>query len=271
MKKILALTLILMLCAAMSALADNMLYTTDNVNLRKGPGEKYARIGSLAKGTGVEYLGRVSTDKKGVDWYQVRYYGEAVWICAQYAYIDPEVLANSYIGEGYLDYSQEITAIPKATPQPVIAAVPTLDGDAMTSPTIGVPGMIEMSAFCNTSLKGSAVSLGLPGFEQGGARNMYYSDVLLISGDESTNHILVTGSGYTVYGVYVGMDINSARAVLNAAGLVQTSGGMGLYFQHPSALANPNGGEMIYDASVSAVTDGSGKVTEISWSAMATA
>jgi len=271
MKRILALSLIMILCLALPALADKTLYTTDDVNLREGPGENYARIGSLAKGTGVEYLGRVSTDSKGVDWYQVRYYGEAVWMCSRYAYIDPAVIADSYMGEDFLDYNQEITAIPKATPQPVIATVPSLDGDAMVSPTYGVPGMIEMSAFCNASLKGSAISLGLPAFKQGSPRNMYYSDVLLISGNESTDHILVTGTGYTVYGVYVGMDIKSAQAVLTAAGLVQSPGGMGLYFQHPAAIAPSADGETVYDANINAVTDGSGKVTEISWSAMTAA
>lgn len=271
MKRILALTLILILCVALPALADNTLYTTDDVNLREGPGENYARIGSLAKGTGVEYLGRISTDSKGVDWYQVRYYGEAVWMCSRYAYIDPAVIADSYVGEGFLDYNQEITAIPKATPQPDIATVPSLDGDAMMAPTFGVPGMIEMSSFCNTSLKGSAISLGLPGFKQGSPRKMYYNDVLLISGNDYTDHILITGAGYTVYGVYVGMDINSAQAVLNAAGLVQTPGGMGLYFQHPTSVIAPTDGEMVYDAYINAITDGSGKVTEISWYAATTA
>lgn len=269
MKKILMLT-VLLLCIALPALADSTLYTTDDVNLREGPGEKYAKIGALAKGTGVEYLGRVSTDSKGVDWYQIRYYGEAVWICSRYAYLDPDAIANSYAGDGFLDYNEEITAIPKATPQPVLDAVPSLDGDKIVTPTFGVPGMIEMSVFCRTSLKGSAISLGLPEFKQDASRNMYYSDVLLIAGKESTDHILVTGSGYSVYGVYVGMDINSAQAVLTAAGLVQTPGGMGLYFQHPSDAVSVGDGEPSYDASINAVTDGSGKVTEISWSLMTT-
>lgn len=270
MKKLLTLTLML-LCIALPALADSMLYTTDDVNLREGPGEKFARIGKLAKGTGVEYLGRVSTDNSGMDWYQVRYYGEAVWICSRYAYLDPSVIADSYNGDGYLDYNEDVTAIPKATPQPVIASVPSLDGDSVVSPTFGVPGMIEMSVYCKVNLKGSAISLGLPEYKPGNTRNMYYNDILLIAGIDSTDHILVTGPGYTVYGVYVGMDINSAQAVLNAAGLVQMYNGMGLYFQHPASALSSDGGEVSYDASISAVTDGSGKVTEISWSAMTAA
>ena len=232
------------------ALADMTLYTTDDVNLREGPGQKYAKIGALAKGTGVEFLGRVSTDSHGVDWYQIRYYGEPVWICSRYAYLDQDALIDSYAGEGFLDYNDEVTAIPMATPQPVITNLPSLNGDAMLSPTFGVPGMIEMTSFCKTSLKGSAVSLGLEGFMPDARRNMYYNDILLIAGKESTDHILVTGTGYTIYGVNVGMDINSARAVLSSAGLVESSGGMGLYFQHPVSAISKYGNDT-FDSSIS--------------------
>lgn len=266
MKRLLTIVLLLAFLS-LPALADTMLYTTDDVNLREGPGQKYAKVGALAKGTGVEYLGRISTDNQGVNWYQVRYYGEPVWICSRYACLDQDALIGSYAGVGYLDYNEEITAIPMATPQPVISGVPSLNGDAMLSPTFGVPGMIEMTSFCKTSLKGSAISLGLQEFKPDELRNMYYNDILLIAGKDSTDHILVTGTGYTLYGVYVGMDINSAKAVLTAAGLVQSPGGMGLYFQHPVS-AFSNDGTDVYDSSVSAVTDGSGKITEISWSAL---
>lgn len=266
MKRLMTIALLLAFLA-FPALADMTLYTTDDVNLREGPGQKYAKIGTLAKGTGVEFLGRVSTDNHGVDWYQIRYYGEPVWICSRYAYLDQEALTDSYTGEGYIGYNEETTAIPMATPQPVITSVPSLNGDAMLSPTFGVPGMIEMTSFCKTSLKGSAISLRLGGFMQDELRNMYYNDILLIAGKDSTDHILVTGTGYTIYGVYVGMDINSARAVLSAAGLVQSPGGMGLYFQHPVSAFSKDGNDS-FDACISAVTDGSGKVTEISWSAL---
>ena len=266
MKKLLIIALLLA-CFALPALAESTLYTTDNVNLREGPGQKYAKIGAVAKGTGVEYLGRISKDDKGVDWYQVRYYGEAVWISSRYAYIDPDAIANSYAGDGYLDYNEEITAIPMATPQPVITAVPSFDNDTVSAPTFGVPGMIELSGFWKTSLKGSAISLGLPGFKQGAPRKMYYNDVLLIAGQDTTDHMLVIGTGYTIFGVYVGMDIKSAQAMLTAAGLVQSNGGMGLVFQHPTGIKTEDGADT-FDASISAVTNGSGKVTEISWSAI---
>ena len=250
------------------ALANATVYTTSGVNLREGPGLGYAKVGALQAGTGLEYLGRISTDESGEDWYQVRYYGDAVWISSSYAHLDAAALADSYAGEGYLDYNQEITAIPLATPQAQITAVPSFDDEATLAPTFGVPGMIELSGYYRTSLKGSAISLGLTSFrhdENSALQNKYYNDALLIAGNDSTEHILVSGAGYSVYGVYVGMDIASAQAVLTAAGLTQSAGTMGLYFQHrglPPTEDNPEG----FDSSISALTDGSGTITEISWS-----
>ena len=257
----------LVLCLNGPALADATLYTTDNVNLREGPGQDYKKVGALQPGTGLEYLGRVSTDSRGVDWYQVRYYGDAVWISSAYAYLDPEALVGSYSGEGYLDYNQDITAIPLATPQAQITAVPSFDDEATLAPTFGVPGMIELSSYYHTSLKGSAISLGLQNYNQdadSALKNVYYNDVLLLAGNDSTEHFRVTGTGYTIFGVYVGMDIASAQAVLTAAGLTQSSGTMELYFQHPGPTVSPDSEG--FDSGISAVTDGSGRVTEISWS-----
>lgn len=253
----------MLLCLCAPALADAIVYTTASVNLREGPGLDYQKIAALQPGTGLEYLGRISTDDRGVDWYQVRYYGEAVWISSRYSYLDPQAIQDSYAGDGYLDYDEVVSAIPLATPQAVITAVPSFDDEATMSPTFGVPGMIELSSYYHTSLKGSAVALGLSDYMQyqnGELKNAYYNDVLFIAGNDSTEHFRVTGTGYTIFGVYVGMDINAAQGVLTAAGLTQSSGTMGLYFQHPAP-----GGEG-FDSGVSAVTDGSGRVTEISWS-----
>lgn len=255
-------------CLSAPAQASATVYTTANVNLREGPGLKYAKIGALQSGTGLEYLGRVSADDRGVNWYQVRYYGEAVWISSAYAYLDPEALAGSYAGDGYLDYDEDLTAIPLATPQAEITAVPSFDDEATLAPTFGVPGMIELSTYYHTSLRGSAIALGLQGYKQddlGELQNQYYNDVLLISGNDTTEHLLVSGTGYSVYGVYVGMDIASAQAILSAAGLVQSAGTMGLYFQHrgPAVSDEDQDG---FDSGISALTDGSGRVTEISWS-----
>lgn len=258
----------LLFCLGAPALAEDMVYTTASVNLREGPGLSYAKIAALPSGTGLEYLGRISTDDRGVDWYQVRYYGEAVWISSRYAYLDPEAIANSYTGDGNLDYGQEVTAIPLATPQAEITAVPSFDDEATLAPTIGVPGMIELSPYYQTGLQDSAIALGLTEYRQdenSELRNMYYNDVLLIAGNDTTEHMRVTGTGYTIFGVYVGMDMTSAQAVLTAAGLVQSSGTMGLYFQHPGPSVSDDDADG-FDSGISAVTDASGSIIEISWS-----
>ena len=145
--------------------------------------------------------------------------------------------------------------------------VPSFDEEAALAPTFGVPGMIELSTYYKTSLKASAVALELNGYkldETSEVRNMYYNDVLLIAGEENVEHFRVTGSGYTIFGVYVGMDISSAQSVLTAAGLSQTAGTMGLYFEHPGE--SPSTGLDGFDSGISVIADASGHVTEISWS-----
>ena len=261
-----ALALAVCLCAP--ALADAIVYTTASVNLREGPGLGYAKITALQPGTGLEYLGQTSTDDRGVDWYQVRYYGEAVWISSRYSYLDSEAVVDEFDQEepNYLDF-EGAEDIPLATPQAEITMVPSFDDEATLAPTFGVPGMIELSTYYKTSLKGSAVALGLKDYmldETSEVRNRYYNDVLLIAGEENVEHFRVTGAGYTIFGAYVGMDSASAQGVLAAAGLVQTAGTMGLYFEHPGE--SPSTGLDGFDSGISVITDASGHVTEISWS-----
>ena len=50
-------------------------YTTGNVNLRRGPGLTYEKLGSVLEGTQLVFLGETSTDARGVDWYKVNYKG----------------------------------------------------------------------------------------------------------------------------------------------------------------------------------------------------
>ena len=262
----------LTLCLCMPALAvDNaIVYTTDNVNLRQGPGQKYKKVGSLIPGTGLEFMGKISTDDAGADWYQVRYYGEPVWISSNYSYLDTAELQAAY-GDDYLDlYDDGGEVIPLATPQAAITAVPSFDDEATAEPTFSVPGLIELAPYYHASLKSTAGALSLTGRrrdETGRLHNMYYNDVLLIGGNRTTEHMRLSGSGYSIFGVYVGMDLESARAVLNAAGLTQSTGTMGLYFEHPSSSkskVNVNG----YDSGLSVLTDGSGLVSEISWTTL---
>ena len=264
MKKTVTLLMVaaLVLCLCGTALAEAIVYTTATVNLREGPGLSYAKITALQPGTGLEYLGQISTDDRGIDWYQVRYYGEAVWISSRYSYLDPEAVLDSLDNEE----AEAFADIPLATPQAEITAVPSFDDEATLAPTFGVPGMIELSTYYHAGLKGSAVALGLSDYkadEAGELQNMYYNDVLLIAGNDTLEHFRVTGTGYTLFGVYVGMDIEAARSLLSAAGLTQTAGTMGLYFEHPTDDPTYESG---YDSGLSVITDASGQVTEISWS-----
>ena len=261
------LTMLLTLCVSVPALAEATVYATANVNLRTGPGLGYEKVASVPSGTGLEFLGRVSADDREIDWYQVRYYGDSLWISSRYADLDPEVVAASRAAQEQAAEAEAASAIPLATPQAVITQVPSFDDEATLAPTFGVPGMIELSPYYHTRLKDSALALGLTNYKQDQTdelQNMYYNDVLLIAGNDDTEHFRVTGTGYTIFGVYVGMDISAAQAVLTAAGLVQSAGTMGLYFQHPADGdgVDPDG----FDSGISAVTDGSGAVTEISWS-----
>ena len=82
MKKLLAVLLVL---AALMTCAFAEVYTTGNVNLRKGPGLNYGTVGSVPEGTELEYLGEISTDERGVDWYKVVYKGKTVWISSKYS------------------------------------------------------------------------------------------------------------------------------------------------------------------------------------------
>ena len=262
--------LALMVCLCAPALADAIVYTTASVNLREGPGLSYAKITALQPGTGLEYLGRISTDDRGVDWYQVRYYGDAVWISSRYSFLDPQAVADSYDDndEQYLSFDQRVSEMPLATPRAEITLVPSFDDEATLAPTFGVPGMIELSTFYKTSLKGSAIALGLTNYrldETSEVRNMYYNDVLLIAGEDRVEHFMVTGTGYTVYGAYVGMDMSAAQGVLTAAGLTQSSGTMGLYFEHPGEPVSADDLDG-FDSGISVIADASGHVTEISWS-----
>lgn len=59
----------------------------DDVNLRKRPSLDADIITSIKGGTTVRFLGEVSTDERGVDWYKVRYDGHDGWTSSKYSHI----------------------------------------------------------------------------------------------------------------------------------------------------------------------------------------
>ena len=90
MKKLLAAILcaVLMMGCMTAFAATNSGYhveTVGNVNVRTGPGLDYATMGSVAKGTSLDYLGETSTDGRGVALYKVIYDNGIGWVSSVYA------------------------------------------------------------------------------------------------------------------------------------------------------------------------------------------
>ena len=89
MKKILAAILcaVLMLGCATAFAVTNYGYYVEavgDVNVRTGPGLNYASMGSIVKGTTLDYLGETSTDNRGVAWYKVIYQNAIGWVSSVY-------------------------------------------------------------------------------------------------------------------------------------------------------------------------------------------
>ena len=80
MKKILAALLVAVLCLSMvAALAESgTVYTTGNVNMRKGAGTDYSRILTIPSGTNITLL------SAGNKWSQVSYGGRTGYIHNNY-------------------------------------------------------------------------------------------------------------------------------------------------------------------------------------------
>lgn len=242
-RRVLMMTILLLAALCAQALAADTVRTTGSVNLREGPGRNYAKVAAVGRGKVLDYLGETVADGRGVDWYKVSYRDKALWVSSRYSKLE-----------------QAAPAQPAATLQPRIA--PT------ALPTLGAGDMVELSDFYLSRLSDAALALKLTAHGQDNLselQNFYTNDALLIAGNDLLEHFLVTGPGYAIFGVYVGMDIAAARGALLSAGLVQAGNTMGAYFQHlagPRSSVNVDG----YDSGISLMTDGAGSVTEISWS-----
>ena len=53
-------------------------------HVRTGPGLDYKAIGILHKGEEVRYLGKSSTDDRGVVWYKIDWNGRNAWVSSRY-------------------------------------------------------------------------------------------------------------------------------------------------------------------------------------------
>lgn len=70
-----------------SSSGGDKVVTTGNVWMRKGAGLGYAKIIAVPEGTTVTYLGKSSTDSRGVKWYNVKYDGKEGWLSSKYSKI----------------------------------------------------------------------------------------------------------------------------------------------------------------------------------------
>ena len=86
-KKLLAALLIAAICLSMAVVAlaeSGTVWTTGNVNLRKGPGLGYSSIRSISAGKKLDY-DKTEKDDRGVTWYRVDYKGRTGWVSSRYA------------------------------------------------------------------------------------------------------------------------------------------------------------------------------------------
>ena len=263
-----------------STSASNRVTTTGDVNLRTGPGLGYGKVATVRKGSTLKYLGKTSTDSRGVKWYKVSYNGDAVWISSKFAKLKTTSSSSS---------SSSSSNEPKATPKPTTApepaatfpvsaaGAPDLSSDTVpavtTAPVISIgksapADYVEVSGYYKTGLIETAVVLGIDGYRQVQTEvpNQYYNDALTIAGNTDVEYIGLRGPGYTVFGVCVGMEIESAKALLTEAGLELYDSAWVTMFRHPAADPNATGNVDGYDSSINLYTNQDGIITEMDWS-----
>ena len=292
MKKFLSLLLIFLVIVSLftAALASSV-RTTGDVWLRKGPGKNYSKIRAISKGTKLSYTGKSSVDYRGVRWYRVKYNGSTGWVSSRYAKLSGSSSSSSSSSKSSSKKSSSSSSSKSsatATPAPEPEVTPTPEPEISSGeivehvqPDGGVEGTeevptfteapipVELSLWYLENLEKTATDLSLSRYqlnENSDFRNQYSNEVLLIAGDTTTEHFRITGEGYAVYGVSVGMDMETAVTTLNNAGLFRTDNSiLGESFQHLATTNSPvnvNG----FDSFINLIGDASGKVSEISWS-----
>ena len=66
---------------------DYVKIVNGSVTLRSKANKESSALGTIAKGTTVTFLGKASTDSRGVVWFKVQYKGETGWVSSKYAQI----------------------------------------------------------------------------------------------------------------------------------------------------------------------------------------
>jgi len=79
--------------------AKKRVVTKGRVNLRKGPGTGYKIVADVSKGSSLKYLNKTKTDKRGVKWYKVSFYGKKVWVSSKWCQFKNEDITMYVIAE----------------------------------------------------------------------------------------------------------------------------------------------------------------------------
>jgi len=293
--RILAVVAALMLILGL-ALAE--VRTTGDVWLRTGPGLDYDAVSILSSGKSFEYLGESSVDERGVAWYRISAGGKEGWVSSRYT----ELIGESAKAEDETEAAEAVEPAPTEAPasQNALFAGLLFGGDASEEesekkaeaeiedePKAEAPAeepagnaeaaptsanaparTVELSTYYLNNLVEAANEIGLISYRQVESETpyQYYDKALILAGNQQVENIVVYGPGYEVYGVSVGMDINAARACLNAAGLDYVESVNGVTYEHrateASLFTDPQG----HDSCINVWVSDSGAVTEIDWS-----
>ena len=295
--KVLAMAVALMLILGL-ALAE--VRTTGDVWLRTGPGLDYDAVSILSSGKSFEYLGESSVDERGVAWYRIIAGEKEGWVSSRYTELigesakavdEAEVAeavepaptdapaSQNALFAGLLfgsDASKEETdekAEVEGTDEPLTdapAEEPAEEAAETPAPvSANAPARtVELSTYYLRNLVEAANEIGLISYRQVESEvpYQYYDKALILAGNQQVENIVVYGPGYEIYGVSVGMDINAARACLNAAGLDYVESVNGVTYEHKatgaSLFTDPSG----HDSCINVWVNDGGTVTEIDWS-----
>ena len=257
--------------------------TTGDVWLRTGPGLDYESVAIVKTGKSLEYLGESSTDERGVAWYKVSLGDKTGWISSRYSELtgesaeaEPEAedgeapeateapASQSAVDAGILFSSDG--AGEESEPDEAPEAEPT--EAPMPAPVNAPVRAVELSGYYLNNLVEAANEIGLISYRQveSEAPYQYYDESVILAGNQQVENIVVYGSGYEVYGVAVGMNINAARACLNAAGLDYMESVNGVTYEHRATEASLFTDARGHDSCINVWVDESGTVTEVDWS-----
>ena len=255
--------------------------TTGNVWLRVGPGLDYDTVTILSGGKTLDYLGEKSVDERGVAWYKVAVGEKTGWVSSRYS----ELIGESAEAVAEDDDGAEVAPTEAPASQSALdAGILFTGGDAeeepeedadedAAEPSGGAPEKgpvkaVELSGYYLNNLVEAANDIGLISYRQvqSEAPYQYYDDSVILAGNQQVENIVVYGPGYEVYGVAVGMNINAARACLNAAGLDYVESVNGVTYEHKateaSIFTDPKG----HDSCINVWVNEDGTVAEIDWS-----